>query len=103
MSVMNNTYNLTQLGEVETVLGLFQFANDTTTGLMMGLFMVAVFFVMLIVLKKWEFQDALLSSSFVCFVLSAFATYADLLPFLFPLAFLIIAAFTAFYVFMTKR
>ena len=95
-------YNMTQLANVSTVFGLVQYANDATTELLMPLFVMSVFFIMLMVLKKWEFDSTLLVSSWVCFLLSALLVYAHLMPMLWALVFLIMAAGTAFYMIVAK-
>jgi len=96
-------YNLTELQDADTISGIFTFANTNTGGLLLGLGMLSIFFVMLLVLKRYEFQDAMLSSSFVCFILSLILSYGGWLNFMYPLVFLLLAAFTAFYIYVTKR
>ena len=96
-------YNITQLQESGNVFLLFSTANDFTSGLLLGLFVLAVFLIMLLALKKWEFDDALLASSFSSFVISAILTSAGLLNLLWTLGFLTILAFTAFYMFVAKN
>jgi len=96
-------YNISLLEEAETVLDIVNYANVSSNQVLFGLFMVGIFFVMILALKKWDFEDTLLSASFVCFVLSLLATFADLLNIIFPLMFLALAAFTAFYSYITKR
>ena len=96
-------YNMTALQDATTVGKLFVFANNSTGGVLSGLMMLAVFFIMLFSLKRWEFGDALLASSFVCFILSAVLSYAGLLNLLFTLGFLAIMSLTAFYMFVVKK
>ena len=91
------TYNMTALQEATTVNKLFLFANDATGGVMMGLFMIAIFFVMVMSLKRYSFQDALLTSGFVCFILSTILAYGGFMNIIYPLLFLAVAAFTLFY------
>ena len=99
----NLTYNMTALQEVDTVYKLFEYANISSEYSLFGLFMVAIFFVMLMVLKKWDFLDALITSGFVCFVLSSILTYGKLLNMVFPIMFLGITAFTGLYLYAVKR
>lgn len=91
------TYNMTELAAADTVYDLMVYANNSTGSILLALFVMAVFFVMLMVLKKWDFDSALLVSSFSCFVLSAILVYAHLLALVWALVFLIMAGFTAFY------
>ena len=57
---------------------------------------------MLMSLKRYEFDNAILVSSWVCFIISALFVYAQLLGLLWALLFLAIAAFTAFFMFVLK-
>lgn len=91
------TYNMTQLAASDTAQELVVYANDATDGILFALFVMAVFFIMLMALKKYDFDSALLVSSFACFILSAILVYAELLALIWALIFLIIAAGTAFY------
>ena len=65
--------------------------------------MVAIFVIMLLVLKRWDFDNALLSSSFSCFTLSLILAYINLLTMRVPLIFFIIMAGTITYMIITKR
>jgi len=97
------TYNLTALNNVDSVFGVVTFADDASGGILVGLFVIAIFVVALFTLKKYEFDFALLSSSFGAFVISAILTYGGMLNLIYPLAFLAILSFTAFYVFVVKN
>jgi|TARA_R100000501_G_C2588065_1_gene88994 hypothetical protein len=96
-------YNITALGNADTLSGLIIVANDAVEGILIGLFMFAVFFVMLMALKKWDFDAALLSSSFSCFILSMILSYGGFLNLIFPLVFLAMAGLTALYMFTAKK
>lgn len=95
-------YNLTNLTGAGTIYDIVVFANDSTGQFLMGLFMISIFFVMLIVLKRYEMQSALMVSSYACFILGAMLAFAGLLNFLFVLGFLIISAFMTLYSFVVK-
>ena len=94
-------YNLTELGSQETMVGVFQSANNATSGVLAGFFIIALFFLLMLMMKKYEFTKALMSASFITFILASLLTYAKLVSIVFPLLFLAIAAFTAFFVYMT--
>lgn len=96
-------YNITPLQNAENITGIVTYANTVTDGAMSILMILAVFFILLLILKRWSFEDALLTSSFICFILSSFLTYGKFLNFMFPLAFLIMTALTALYVYVTRR
>lgn len=91
------TYNLTSLQDSLTISNLFVWANDATGQILFGLFLLATFFVMLIVLKKYEFRSALVSASWITFILSVILRAGGLVPILYPIAFLILVAGTMFY------
>jgi len=97
------SYNITQLQASTTIIKLVVYANDAVDGLLLGLFIIAIFFVLLMVMKKYEFDFVLFTSSWISFVLSSILVYAKLLNFIFPLSFLALAAFTGFYLFVVKR
>ena len=103
MVLENLTYNMTALQEVDTVYKLFEYAQISSEYTLFGLFMLAIFFVMLMVLKKWEFTDSLITSSFICFVLSSILVYGKLLNMWFPIFFLGITAFTGLYMYAIQR
>lgn len=97
------TYNLTGLQTSTNLYDLFSYANTSTDGTLIITLILSIFFIMLFVLKKWEFQDALISSSFVTFILAALLSYAKLLNIIFPLAFLAITAFTILFTTFIKK
>ena len=103
MALPVSPYNLTELSDVTGIYDLVVFANNSTSELLMGLFVMAIFVIALFVLKQYEFDFALLSSSFGAFVISSMLAFIGLLNILYPLAFLAILAFTAFYVFVIKN
>ena len=96
-------YNITSLQSATTITEIFTFANDVTDQLWFGFLIVTIFFVLLIALKRYPFENAMLSSAFATFLLSSILTYAGYLNFLFPLFFLIVMALTGFYMYMTSR
>ena len=97
------TYNMTDLAASDTFYKIVNFANDSSGGILVGLFMLSFFFIMLMVLKRYDFDGALLVSSWICFIISMLLTYAGLLNLVFTLLFLVIAAFTAFYMTVLKK
>ncbi len=94
------SYNMTTLGNAETVAELFLYADTAANNILFGLILFALFFIMLMVLKRWEFDKALLSSSFACFILALILSFASLLNFIFVLLFLMIMAFTGFFMYI---
>jgi len=103
VDVMNATYNLTRLTEAGNMLDVITFSNSITHGYLVGLFVLAFFFITLFALKRWEFDKALTASSFVSFMISIFFVYAGLVTFWLPLVFLISTALMGLYLYMFKR
>jgi len=95
-------YNVTQLQNSLTITDFITFANDSSGGFLVGLFMWALFFIFIFVLKRDNFENALLGASFICFIISLFLTFAKLLNFLFPLAFATIMALTGLYLYLNR-
>lgn len=96
-------YNLTQLQAADTVSDVFIYSNDMSQGVLAGLFLIAVFFVLLIAMKRFEFAKALLSSTFACFVLGLFLRNTGTIAFFLCVLFGVGFAFTVLYVFITKK
>lgn len=96
-------YNLTTLQNSVGFVDLVSYANESSAYTLTGGLMIAVFFVSLLLMIRWGFDNALLTSGFICFVLSGFLTYADVLSIYFTLVFLAITAFTGLWVYTTKR
>jgi len=97
------TYNVSGLYNATSISDITLYANSSTSGVLFGFFMIGIFFVMMFSLKRWEFDDALLSSSFSCFLLSSVLAYGGYLNVVFPLAFLAMMALTAFYSYVVKQ
>lgn len=99
--------NMTALGNNDGVSSLMCVVNNSTDGVLMIGFLIAIFFIMILVLKKYDFDKALLVGSWSCFLVAAIGAAVkcgDGSVFLSPyiaLVFLVIAAFTALYVWST--
>ena len=78
--------------------------NDSANGLLTGGLVIALFFIMLLVLKKWEFSKSLLVSSWSSFLVSLFMMVITCpsgsawINTIYPLTFLLISALSAWYV-----
>jgi len=96
------SYNFTELRAAETVYDLVIYANNSSGQLMMGLILFAVFFVFTLLFKRLGMAEALAGSSYVCFILSLYLSFALLVNFYITLAFLIIAAFATLYLYVKR-
>lgn len=100
---MSVFYNLSQLQASETVSAVFIYANDMSQTILAGAFLFAIFFILLMAMKRFEFAKALLSSTFACFILSLFLKSTGAIGFFLVILFGTGFAFTVFYVFFTKK
>lgn len=96
-------YNLTDLQEATNVVDLVSYANTSTDGVMVMLFVFAIFFVMLMISRRYGFTEGIVTSSFLSFIISSLFTYGKLLNILVPLLFLALTAFTAMYLYIARR
>ena len=90
------TYNMTQLAASDTIFKLVTYANDSTGGIFATLMVLAVFFIMFVAMKRYEFSKALLASSGISFMITLFLTYAKIINPIWALVFLILTAGSAF-------
>ena len=97
-------YNLSKIQEALTVSDVATAANEYSQGVLYGFFMIGIFIVFLMAFKfRNDFDESLLVSSFICFVISGIATYGGFLNIIFPLTFLILTVMTGFWVWVTRR
>lgn len=85
-------YNLTNLQNLSGLPALISVTNEASNGLMTGLFIIAVWVVLLFAFLRFDFIKAMATSSFICFILSTFLVYLDLLNIMFLLVFLFLTA-----------
>lgn len=103
MMTLTNLYNITELMQADSIPDLVITANNASNQIFMGGYMVAFFIIMMLVLLiKFKFDESVLASSFACFIASLFLRQAQLINFVFPLAFLIMMAMMGFYMYMKK-
>ena len=102
MAAYNVTSGLKNLTSSQNIYEIIVFANNAVNDLLTTTMMAAIFIIMLLVLKRWDFDNALLSSSFSCFALSLILAYINLLNMRVPLIFFIIMAGTITYMIITK-
>ena len=92
---MPDLYNLTAMKESNGIVDMIVAANNawpsTAAGqppqILMGGMLIAIFTVMLFLLRKSDFVDSMLASSFVCFILSLLLRSAMGLEFMYILVF----------------
>lgn len=98
------SYNLTQLTNADTITDLFVVANDATGTHLFGLFLIAIFFVITLLLAaKYNDSDAVMAAAFICFTTSLLMRGAGLINFTYVMIFLAATAFIYLYKVMTKN
>jgi hypothetical protein len=95
-------YNLTNLQNLTSFPALVSVTNEASGGLLVGLFILAIWVVLLMSFLKFDFMKALASSSFVCFILSIFLVYLDLLNIIILLGFLFITAVSGLVLYLSE-
>jgi len=96
-------YNLTGLKNATTMYDLVVYANVVTDNILIVLFLWSLWFIMLMRLKAYDFANSILVSSFITFTLGLLMSYVGLVNIIHPLIFLVIAAFTLFYIVFARR
>lgn len=87
-------YNLTALGQSDTIFKLVLYANEASGNYLVGMFILIVFAVVLLkLMATTDFKNSLMTACFVGFTISAIMAFTQLVNFMFPLTFLIIIAF----------
>jgi hypothetical protein len=100
------SYNLSGLQNATDWGDIALAANNATSGMLFGGLSIALFFIMLISLKRgggWGIDESLLASSFSCFILTATLSFGGYLTVYIPLVYLAILAFTGLYVWTTRN
>ena len=78
-------YNITKLTDASNVGELVLVANsEGTGGVLFGFFMVAIFLIILLALKRYSFENGFLVASFMSFIISSIAVYCGFLNIIFP-------------------
>lgn len=96
-------YNLSLLTEAANVGGVATAANTYSDGILFGMGSLVFFFIMMLALKRSnEFDEALLVSCLISFIISSIMVFGDFVNIIFPLAYLILTAFTALYMWAVK-
>lgn len=96
-------YNLTNLTANPGVVNVVSEANNYTGGVLVPLFVISIYFVLLISYSmKYDFAGGITVASWIVFVLSSLLVFVDFINILFPLGFLLLAAFGTFYLYTTK-
>lgn len=97
------TYDLTNLTNTTGIASKVLFANQVSDGFIFIGLILAIFLVVLLSLKRYEFDKAFFVASFVSFVIAAFASYGGFINIIWTFVFLILTALSAIYDFAVNK
>jgi len=86
------TMNLTGLENSTNVLGLIEYVNLNASGMFITLILVALFFILFMNMRKYGTLDALIGSSFPCFIIAILFKSLGLINFAFVILFFIVTS-----------
>jgi len=90
-------YNQTALEQSTTIFDLMTYSDTATGGVFFIIFLVSIFFIIIMSLRRYGFENALLVSSFFTFILSAVMASVGVVSVYMALIFGILTAGTYFY------
>ena len=90
-------YNVSMLQNQTGFYNLAVAANVGVGGFLFTMFVILVFVILLMNLKRYPIENGLLVSSFICFLLSAVFAYIGLVRLYLPLGFIVLLAIMLFY------
>ena len=91
-------YNITGFQDATTISDMVVYSNNITDQVFMGVFTYALFFMFLMIFKKSsDFEESIIASSFIMFILSLFLRNMGLVNFIVPLSFITILAIMLFF------
>ena len=96
-------YNLTAMQGNATISGFIDNVNQFTNGTLIGMFMIALFITMLMIMKNWEFDKSILTSSFLCFAISLMLKMAGWINWMYVVFFFILMTSSGLYLYTIKN
>ena len=95
--------NVTNITNIAGFNDLGQYAADATSGLFWGLILMGVFVIMVYNLRERGVDNAVMASSFACFILSIFFLNLGWVQLIYPIAFGIFIGGSAFYKYYNRN
>lgn len=89
--------NITPLFTITGFGSLVNVANNSTEGHLIGMFIVAIFFIILARLRYYPFEYTVFVATWACFVVSSFLAYVQWINLIYPIAFLVATAMASLY------
>ena len=106
---MTDLYNTTLLEQSTTLGDIVTVANNASSGLdggvqvLLPLFLIALWVIMIMILRKYELKSAILSTSFVMMIISLFLWQAQLVMFIMVLFFAFVFSAMALLLFISGQ
>ena len=97
-------YNMSLITDSNGNIGSIVDASNTyTNGFLTGAFLIMLFFVFMMIMKRWEFEKAFAASSFMCFVRGIILKSGGWVNLNFVLAFFVMTALSLLYLTFVNR
>lgn len=96
--------NLTNITDAKNFFDLVEYSNNVTGGVL-GWMLVIVLMSMLTLmfLQRYSFEESILGASFLCFVISFFLRFMELITFTIVISLGIVLVFSGFGVYLSKK
>lgn len=96
--------NLTNLTSTQNTYELVIYANQVTNGILFNLFIIVIFIILILIsMRRYEWDEAMTASAFVTFGFSIFFSAFKLLNFKFVIFFGVVAALGAFWLYISGK
>lgn len=95
-------YNISNFTQAQTVADVVKASNDLSAGALFNFGIIAIFIILVLSMKRYRFSNALLASSWVCFMLSSILSYAGFLNITFPITFFVLSGLVTIYIYTAE-
>jgi hypothetical protein len=75
---------------------MFTMLSTQTEGQFFGFLLLAIFFIIMLTLKRWDFSDVLLVDSLICLLISTMAAFGGFVSWYYALGFAVVLTFGYF-------
>lgn len=105
---MTDLYNMTLMQNATSIIDIVTAANNASAGyngqipLLFPMMFLAIYIMMILMMRQYPIHNAVAVSSYACFVLSLFLRQAELIPLSYVLILGFLTAFATLYLFINK-
>ena len=96
-------HDISGLQNVSSLVSVTDYVSSSTNGIFFEMLMILIFSVILLALIRYGIESALITSGFLCFILSLYLTFLKYVNFAYTLFFAGVIIFTGLYMYMTKQ